>query len=362
MQTSPHSGGSGGPGSGPLLHIDARPKTLGNVDPGGFILGLSVLARLVKTAKKNGFATIQVAGDSSLEPLLAGTDATLTPPDTFPSAGAAVVPATYLGEKAWLADLAARPGDATQMTFPVPPLDLAVDPDIKKAEQRLLSTLIKDTDGFMSRHFARPISLRLSRILAPRGVTPNQMTVVSTAIGLSAAPFFLSSSPLMQTLGSALFILHSIVDGCDGELARLTFRESRIGGLLDFWGDNLVHVAVFAAMGLGWAMAADAVWPLYLTGLAVAGTAGSAAAVYWFTLRRKDTGGPVYTSVSSGTPDRLSKHLDALSRRDFIYLVFVLALFGKAAWFLALTAVGAPVFLILVLILAARTRPDERSA
>ena len=32
----------------------------------------------------------------------------------------------------------------------------------------------------------------------------------------------------------------------------------------------------------------------------------------------------------------------------------------KAAWFLALTAVGAPVFLILVLILAARARPGEQ--
>ena len=356
MVTSPSPAAPGAAGSAPLLHIDARAGRLGSVDPGRKILGLTVLKRLVLAARKAGFGTVQVAGDAALEALLAGTDATLTAPDTEPPKGAAIASASLLGEVGWLAELAARPGDVEETVFQTPPLDLAHDPDIRRAEQRLLRALVKDTDGFMSRRFARPLSLRLSRVLSRWGVTPNQMTLVSTAIGVSAAPFFLSPSPLMQTIGGLLFVLHSVVDGCDGELARLSFRESRLGGLLDFWGDNLVHVAVFAAMGLGWAMAVEAAWPLYLTALALIGTAGSAAAVYWFTLREKSAAGPVYTSVSSGPPDRLSKQLDALSRRDFIYLVFALSLFGKAAWFLALTAVGAPVFLILVLILAAKKR------
>ena len=362
MALSYSSAASGAPGSAPLLHIDARADRLGPVDPGQKILGLTVLKRLVLAAKKGGFDAVQVAGDAALKPLLDGTDAVLIGPDTPPPTSAATATASLLGEVGWLAELAARPGDVEDTVFQNPPLNLAQNPDTRQAEQRLLSALVKETDGFMSRRFARPLSLRLSRILSRCGVTPNQMTLVSTAIGVSAAPFFLSPSPLMQSIGGLLFVVHSVVDGCDGELARLSFRESRLGGLLDFWGDNLVHVAVFAAMGLGWAMAIDAVWPLYLTALALIGTGGSAAAVYWFTLREKSAAGPVYTSVSSGPPDRLSKQLDALSRRDFIYLVFVLSLFGKAAWFLALTAVGAPVFLILVLVLAAKKRRAVPSA
>jgi phosphatidylglycerophosphate synthase len=187
------------------------------------------------------------------------------------------------------------------------------------------------------------------------------MTIVSALVGLTAAPFFLSEAPAIQAIGGLLFVAHSVLDGCDGELARLTFRESRLGGLLDFFSDNLVHVAIFACMAAGWSLAEGASWPLILGALAVLGTAGSAAAVYWLTLRNKTAAGPVYTSVSDGPSGRTTKVLDALSRRDFIYLVFVLSLFGKASWFLALTAVGAPVFLFLVVWTANRDAQRRRA-
>ena len=247
------------------------------------------------------------------------------------------------------------------IVFETPPLRMADERDRKPAEQRLLKGLIKGSDGFMSRYFARPISISLSRRLAPHGVTPNQMTIVSGLIGLAAAPFFLSATPAIQVIGGLLFVAHSVLDGCDGELARLTFRESRLGGLLDFFSDNLVHVAIFACMAVGWSLAEGASWPLILGASAVLGTAGSAGAVYWLTLRKKTAAGPVYTSVSDGPADRLTKVLDALSRRDFVYLVLVLSVFGKANWFLALTAVGAPVFLVLVVWTANRDAQRRRA-
>ena len=46
--------------------------------------------------------------------------------------------------------------------------------------------------------------------------------------------------------------------------------------------------------------------------------------------------------------------LDSLSRRDFIYLVLALSLFGKAAWFLTLAAIGAPLFFAMLLFVAAQ--------
>ena len=60
----------------------------------------------------------------------------------------------------------------------------------------------------------------------------------------------------MQTIGALLFLAHSILDGCDGELARLKFQQSRWGGVLDFWGDNVVHTVIFACMGVGWSLSA----------------------------------------------------------------------------------------------------------
>ena len=48
----------------------------------------------------------------------------------------------------------------------------------------------------------------------------------------------------------------------------------------------------------------------------------------------------------------MSKLVDALTRRDFIYLIVALSIFGKASRFLVLAAVGTPIFLVLLLIIA----------
>jgi phosphatidylglycerophosphate synthase len=249
-----------------------------------------------------------------------------------------------------------RFGPAAAVSREIAPMVIAKPEDIPVAERRLLRALVKDTDGFMARHFDRPISLQISRHLAPTAIKPTQITMVSIAIGLIGAPFFLSSLWYWQLVGSLLFLLHSIVDGCDGELARLKFQETRYGGILDFWGDNIVHVAIFGCMAAGWALAAAATWPLWLGAAAVVGTLGSAGFVYWRQLRAKDGSGPFFTSVSTGSDDPLAGTLDAASRRDFIYVVPVFALFGKASWFLVLAAVGAPIFFLLLLFLAARER------
>ena len=79
-------------------------------------------------------------------------------------------------------------------------------------------------------------------------------------------------------------------------------------------------------------------------------------------MRRKDGGGALFTSVTSA-PDRpLARLLDAASRRDFIYLVVLLALFGRSSWFLVLAAIGAPVYFALVLFASRAPRPAEGRA
>ena len=222
-----------------------------------------------------------------------------------------------------------------------------------------MQALVKDTDGFMARHVERPISLRISRLLAPTAITPNQMSLISMAVGLCGGPFFLSQRASLQTIGALMFLAHSILDGCDGELARLKFLESRWGGVLDFWGDNIVHVVIFACMAIGWSLSVAAVWPLWLGGMAVLGTLGSAGLVYWRLMRAKDDGGVLFTSVSAEPERPLAQALDAASRRDFIYLVVLLALAGGSNWFLLMAALGAPIYFFLVLFLAVRERLVE---
>jgi phosphatidylglycerophosphate synthase len=159
------------------------------------------------------------------------------------------------------------------------------------------------------------------------------------AIGLAGAACFLSPRPAWQLTGALLFLLHSILDGCDGELARLKFLESRWGAVLDFWGDNIVHFAVFSAIAVGWALHTQSAWPLVVGGVAVAAAAGTAA----FMFKR-------FVEDRATTGTWAARLIGAMSHRDFIYIVVALSAFGRAHWFLLATAVGTPLFLILALL------------
>jgi phosphatidylglycerophosphate synthase len=341
-------------------------KTEGSsVSPTSKILGLPIARRIALTARRAGFgrivfedvsvsvnADVDVGAEShSLAAALEGTGAEIVPEGTAPPDsrfGAVILPPGVLPRVRWLRDLAVGIATSGPGSFRIREAG-----DLPRAERWLLAGLIKDEEGFMSRHVERRISLAISRRLAGTRVTPNAMTLVSVAIGLVGAGCFLSVRPAWQLAGALLFLLHSILDGCDGELARLNFQESRFGGVLDFWGDNVVHSAVFGGIAAGRYLATGETWPLVAGASAIAGTLASAAFVYRTTMVSPKTGarpkdGPEFTSISVAPPTRVSRIADALARRDFIYLVVLLSAFGRAHWFLALAAVGAPLFFLVL--------------
>ena len=106
--------------------------------------------------------------------------------------------------------------------------------------------------------------------------------------------------------------------------------------MLDFWGDNIVHVGVFTAIAIGWSARSDSAWPLLLGALAVTGTLASAALMFERTASDR-----VLTGAWT------SRLVGALSNRDFIYIVVLLSAFGQAHWFLVASAFGTPAFVLL---------------
>ena len=355
--------------------------------------GLTLLRRIVLAATAAGYGQIFVRhGEPAVRDGLSGTRAVLlTPTSTAPSVlgrRVVVMPANVVPQASWLRALreapmkgesvavdparvlvvdtndpgavlraTARAVDADALvrelmrTFAhTPPpanvegrFPIVADADIARAERWLFRSLIKQREGFMSRHFERRLSLAVTRRLAGTVITPNMMTVISGAVGLLGATFFLSPAPRWQVTGALLFLAHSILDGCDGELARLKFQHSRWGAVLDYWCDNVVHVAVFLCIAVGWSLDIGAAWPLALGAVASIATVGSAMVFFGRIVEdRVEAGGVAARAV------------DALGARDFIYLVIALAAFGKAKWFLVAAAVGAPMYLALAIVLFGR--------
>lgn len=379
-----------------LIVLPSAPEGGEPVPPGTKLAGIPLLRRIALAADRAGFGRVLVGPRSDDTRLLAGTPARpLTANGGMPAAiprRLVVLSMNVVPRAEWLRQLRELPveperlyvdGTSVAVVETKDPervvaaaatsrsaaelvaalgatsgsVDLSLDRggrfalgtlrDVPAAEAWLLRNLVKPSEGFMSRHFERRLSLALTRRLCVTRITPNAMTLVSVAVGLLAAPFFLSSAPAYQVTGALLFLAHSVLDGCDGELARLKFLESRVGAMLDVGGDNLVHVAVFSAMAVGWSLEARAVWPLGLGAVTVVSTAWAAVVVYGRGMR---------ASTEDNERSPASRLADALAHRDFIYLIVLLAAFGKARWFLLLTAVGTPTFLLLLACVGRRRR------
>ncbi len=118
--------------------------------------------------------------------------------------------------------------------------------------------LTKPTDGPVSRLINRRISTRITRMLVRLGVSnPNAVTLFTGALGVLSALPYLLVDPLMAALAGFLVQLSSILDGVDGEIARMLGRKSRFGAYLDAVTDRIVDIASFgfasyaAALGVG---------------------------------------------------------------------------------------------------------------
>lgn len=142
--------------------------------------------------------------------------------------------------------------------------------DLGRARTRLRRSLTKQSDGPVSRYLNRPLSSRVSMMLAPLKLSPDLLSVVAMAAGLAAAVFLSQGEGF---LGAVLVHLASILDGVDGEVARLAVRASPRGALLDGILDRIADAAVLAGLGL-WSLSSET---MASTSLVFAVTATSGA-------------------------------------------------------------------------------------
>jgi choline kinase/phosphoglycolate phosphatase-like HAD superfamily hydrolase len=118
---------------------------------------------------------------------------------------------------------------------------------LSKSRNMLLSNLSsKPADGWVSRRLNRPIT---SRVLTPLvigcypDITPNQVSALSFLVAMaSAASFFLGH----VVVGAVLLHLASVLDGSDGEVARLKHLQSKMGDYLDAVLDRYADGIMFA--------------------------------------------------------------------------------------------------------------------
>lgn len=120
----------------------------------------------------------------------------------------------------------------------------------------------------LNHYLYHPLAWQLARRLARTPITPNMVSVAGALFVVAAGVVYLQPGwPLPALLGLVLHMTWHVVDGADGDLARLTGRSSPFGEMVDGVCDYASHVVLYLMLGWllagqGWAFGATAGWAL----------------------------------------------------------------------------------------------------
>ena len=221
--------------------------------------------------------------------------------------------------------------------------------DRRSAEQKLDRWLVKPTDGVYAR-LNRRISIPISRQIIKFPITANMVSIFTLGVGLASGVFFAYGGYWCTLLGAFLCLWASILDGCDGEVARLKLLESDFGCWLETICDYLSYLFLFAGMSIGqWRSSGSGTY-LVWGGLLVFGSVASFIALGW-ERRRLASGRPeqllkIWQTHAESRPSNpflyFGRHLEFMTRRCFFpYALVFFALFNIMCVAFVISAIAA---------------------
>ena len=128
-------------------------------------------------------------------------------------------------------------------------LDIDTSQDLLKAKNYLLNNSnSKINDGPISKHINRPISKWITSKITDYPLTPNQISIAVFFISVFSGLIISMEGYFFLLLGALLAQLSSILDGCDGEIARLKLLKSKFGRWLDQVLDRYSDLFIFTGL------------------------------------------------------------------------------------------------------------------
>lgn len=389
----------------PVLQSDRRPVTeaivsaipVEGVHPGDRLAGLSLALRTVLTLQKEGIERVTLVvppGDedtaaavaedvrtrlelrtvqaASVSDALNDLGAPLTRPVLLASHDVVVNPEIYKRLMAAGTEGAARVV-AVRGGEPVGPalLRRPADPDLLDAAadelevgalwsarvttpegralafRELFEACRKPMDGVVSRRLNRHISIFISKRIIGTPITPNMMSVFTFALAAAAAFSAWRGGYWSWLLAAFLLQWNSILDGVDGELARVRFQHSKLGQWLDTVSDDVSNWMFYAGLSLSAQALPYGEW-LALAGWIGIGTHMVATAQYYAEMIRVGSG-DLYAidwgfdkEPPKGFGGQLLVFWRNVLKRDFaLFFFLVVALFGGLPYVLPIVAAGS---------------------
>jgi phosphatidylglycerophosphate synthase len=170
---------------------------------------------------------------------------------------------------------------------------IAREEDLPDAEITLRRSSYKDTDAKVAR-FNRRISVPISVALIRTPITANQLSVILVAVGFYSGWLFSIGAYWPGVIAGFLSLAASILDGCDGEIARLKYQESALGCWIETFGDYSYYIAIFIGLTVGAVQQTGFEAFYWIGALAIGGTLLTFALLIY-----------LRTRITNGQPTRL---------------------------------------------------------
>jgi phosphatidylglycerophosphate synthase len=229
--------------------------------------------------------------------------------------------------------------------------------DRLSAEQKLDRWIVKPTDGIFAR-INRRISIPISHQIIRFPITPNMVSLFTLGVSFLAGVFFACGGYRNMLLGALLSVFASILDGCDGEVARFKLQESDFGCWLETICDYLYYLFVFTGMTIGLLRTSGTRTYLVWGGLLLFGAFASFF-VTGLQRHRLTAGRPeqllgIWQAQAAGRSSNpllyIGRHTEFIIRRCFLpYAFLFFALFNITQVAFILSALGANVVWLIAL-------------
>ena len=228
--------------------------------------------------------------------------------------------------------------------------------DLETVEHTVRRAMYKLSDAVLAR-FNRRISLPISVwLIRHTPLSPNALSLLLVGLALVVGWLFGVGTYWTSVAGAVVSLAASILDGCDGEIARLTHEETSTGCWIETLGDYFYYLALFAGMTAGvvratgrqeyaWIGAAvlgGAVLTfVLLTDLRLNGTTGHPERLQVTARQRFTAGGPAWTRtvnelITVATRSTMPYGILVMTLLDALPLVLVLAAIGANAYWIAM--------------------------
>jgi FKBP-type peptidyl-prolyl cis-trans isomerase FkpA len=329
--------------------VSAGREVSRGVSPMTRVGGLPIAERVLRHAMREGVSRIVAWAPRSADDLRTLAERI--------GDGPPLVIATTHAEWIEAINIDQRPGSSFRVigpgSIPKPALSIQRQEDVPLAECAIRASIFKPTDGVLAR-FNRRISLPISLVLIRTPITANQISVAILALGFWAAWLFSRGTYAASLLGATVSLAASILDGCDGEVARLKYQESAFGCWLETVGDYAYYIAMFIGVTIG-AVRSTGVTVFFHLGLAALGGSVITACLLML-LRQRMTGAqPEQFGAASkaqfvsggGAWARFLAWLSVCGTRAVMpYGILILALLGLTPAVIVFAAIGANIYWI----------------